>query len=314
MLFGGRRNKRVLMLQRAGLLAMTLGFSALNSAPTRAQEATPSGAGLLGTDLSEVIVTATRRSESVQTVPESITVMGSDILVQRGVDKFIDYAMSVPNLSFGSTGEGSLANRSIALRGVAGAGLEGGGTTGFYIDETPADDSLDPRVVDLDRIEVLRGPQGTLYGARSMGGTVRLITKQPDFSAFSAEVHTDVSGTDHANTANYDVDGVVNVPLNDQMAIRALGFYQSDAGVFEKAVGPLSAPPTQIIHGEGSDTAVGAQIALRYRPADNLTITPRILFQQINQDGFPFADLAPGNFVQRRSFNLDEKAEDQWFL
>jgi iron complex outermembrane receptor protein len=314
MLFGGRRNKRVLMLQRAGLLAMTLGFSALNSAPTRAQEATPSGAGLLGTDLSEVIVTATRRSESVQTVPESITVMGSDILVQRGVDKFIDYAMSVPNLSFGSTGEGSLANRSIALRGVAGAGLEGGGTTGFYIDETPADDSLDPRVVDLDRIEVLRGPQGTLYGARSMGGTVRLITKQPDFSAFSADLHTDVSGTDHANTANYDVDGVVNVPLNDQMAIRALGFYQSDAGVFDKAVGPLSAPPTQIIHGEGSDTAVGAQIALRYRPTDNLTITPRILFQQINQDGFPFADLAPGNFVQRRSFNLDEKAEDQWFL
>lgn len=129
--------------------------------------------------------------------------------------------MSVPNLSFGSTGEGSFANRSIALRGVAGAGLEEGGTTGFYIDETPADDSLDPRVIDLDRIEVLRGPQGTLYGALSMGGTVRLITKQPDFSAFSGQL-----GADHADTANYAVDSTVNVPLNDQMAIRALGFYQ----------------------------------------------------------------------------------------
>jgi iron complex outermembrane recepter protein len=315
MLSGGWYNCWAATLRHVSLLAAALLVLALAATPSRAQEAAPSAAAPSSQDLGEVIVTATRRSESVQAVPESITVLGNDILTQRGVDTFIDYAMSVPNLSFGATGEGSLANRSIALRGVAGAGLEGGGTTGFYIDETPADDSLDPRVIDLDRIEVLRGPQGTLYGARSMGGTVRLITNQPDFSGYSSQLHADVSGTDHGNEANYAVDGVFNAPLNDQMAMRALGFFQSDAGVFDKAVGPLSGPPLETIHGIGSDTAVGAQIALRYRPLDNLTITPRVLFQEIDEDhGFPFADLAPGNFVQRRSFNLDERAEDRWFL
>src|ERR1700732_1177754 len=126
----------------------------------------------------EVVVTAQRRSESLQDVPLSITAIDARNLEQKAIYSFFDYGGKVPNLAFADTGDGSGTARTISIRGIS-----GDGTTGFYIDETPVPDSIDPRIVDIQRIEVLRGPQGTLYGARSMGGTVRLITEQPNFNA-----------------------------------------------------------------------------------------------------------------------------------
>ena len=101
-------------------------------------------------------------------------------LESKGVEQFFDYGNSVPNLSFAvGAADGSLAARGVALRGIQGAN-----TTGFYIDDTPVLETLDPHIVDVARIEVLRGPQGTLYGAESMGGTVRIITAQPNATRF----------------------------------------------------------------------------------------------------------------------------------
>src|SRR6266853_3059062 len=143
-----------------------------------AQTATPAAG-----QLEEVVVTATRRSESLQDVPMSITALNAATLEQRSVKSFIDYAGQVPSLAFADTGDGSGTARTISIRGVS-----GDNTTGFYIDETPVPDSIDPRVIDVERIEVLRGPQGTLYGARSMGGTVRMITTQPGLNNFTGRV------------------------------------------------------------------------------------------------------------------------------
>src|SRR5579872_458868 len=112
--------------------------------------------------LEEVIVTAQKRSENLQDVPMSISVLDSKELEERGVTSFIDYGTSVPNLGFGYSGFGFSQARAISIRGVSGTN-----TTGFYLDDTPVPDTIDPRVMDIDRIEVLRGPQGTLYGARS---------------------------------------------------------------------------------------------------------------------------------------------------
>ena len=132
--------------------------------------------------LEEIVVTAQKRSETEQSVPMSMTTFGGAALEQKAINTFFDYATKVPNLAFAPTGDGVGTSRTVSIRGISGDNV-----TGFYIDDTPLPDSLDPRVLDIDHIEVLRGPQGTLYGARSMGGTVRIITKEPDLTQFSGD-------------------------------------------------------------------------------------------------------------------------------
>jgi iron complex outermembrane receptor protein len=133
--------------------------------------------------LDSIVVTARKRDESLAEVPASITAFTSESLAAFNIQSFPDYATKTPNLSFayGSGPTGISAARTVAIRGVAGQNLFGtAGATGFYIDDTPVPGSVDPRVVDLDDIEVLKGPQGTLFGESSLGGNVRLITKRAE--------------------------------------------------------------------------------------------------------------------------------------
>jgi hypothetical protein len=206
-------------------------FNVFNAASLSALSLVGPGAALAqqSAGLEEIIVTAQKRSESIQEVPLSITALSSDVLEQRSVQSFADYGNRIPNLAFANTGDGIGTSRTISIRGISGDGV-----TGFYLDETPLPDSIDPRIVDIDRIEVLRGPQGTLYGARSMGGTVRLLTKQPDTSATSGRVHLGISDTANASDENYFADGAINVPLGESVAVRGVGFYEKDAGFFKR--------------------------------------------------------------------------------
>jgi outer membrane receptor protein involved in Fe transport len=261
-----------------------------------------------GSELNEIVVTATKRSESIQTVGLSMTAFDSASLESKGVVSFVDYASAVPNLSFSASGDGALAARSVALRGI-----QGRGTTGMYIDDTPIIDSLDPRVLDIDRIEVLRGPQGTLYGARSMGGTIRLITKQPDFKEMSGEAHGNVSTTSHGGT-NYLIDGGLNLPLSDKVAMRVSAFDQNDDGIFDRAFGPRTAPPTSVRKNVDRSETYGGQIALRWEPIEGLSVTPRVMYERTTLDGFPYADQRVDNFVQRQVFDLREGGHDKWTL
>lgn len=273
-------------------------------AAARGESAQPSSA------LDEVVVTATRRSESIQTVGLSITAFDQAQLESKGVVSFVDYATAVPNLAFGAfASDGALGSRGIALRGV-----QGRGTTGMYIDDTPVIDSLDPRVIDIDRIEVLRGPQGTLYGARSMGGTVRLITNQPDLKQFFGNVHAGISSTQW-DSPNYILDGAVNLPLSDdRLALRLSAFEQYDEGIFDKGFGPRSAPPTSIRKNVDNANTYGGQVALRFEPIEGLSLTPRVMYQHTKLDGFPYADGNAGNFLQRQVFDIAEGGTDKWTL
>ncbi|MBU6473900.1 MAG: TonB-dependent receptor plug domain-containing protein [Alphaproteobacteria bacterium] len=168
--------------------------------------------------LEEVIVTAEKRSENLQSVPFSITSLTSRTLVTQGITSFVDYGTKVPNLAFANTGDGIAQARTISIRGIS-----GDNTTGFYIDNTPVPDSVDPRIIDIDHIEVLRGPQGTLYGARSMGGTVRVITKQPNADDMSGSLDANLSTT-HLGGTNYSLNGVWNAPLvADKLGLRIVG-------------------------------------------------------------------------------------------
>jgi len=260
--------------------------------------------------LEEVVVTAERREERIQDVPMSITALGAAQIEADGIRNFQDYAVLIPNLSFAYTSSAAPLGQSISLRGIF-----GGNTTGVYLDETPVPGSIDPQVVDLERIEVLRGPQGTLYGARSMGGTVRLITSQPDPHNFSGGLHSIGSYTQHGG-ANGTVDGVINLPvIADKLAIRAFGFWDDQSGLFERAASPDTPAPFASHNGIGSSRRYGGALSARLLLLDDaLVLTPRVVLQRTQSDGRPYADVAPDNFVQSRLFDLDERGSDHWNL
>jgi iron complex outermembrane receptor protein len=296
--------------------------------------------------LEEIIVTAQKRAESVQDVPLSMTTIGSVALEQNAIRSFFDYGTKVPNLAFAMTGDGVGTARTISIRGIS-----GDNTTGFYIDETPLPDSIDPRILDIDHIEVLRGPQGTLYGARSMGGTVRVITQTPDLSNFHATVHGGVSDTWHTHSPNRTVDAVVNIPvIGERASLRISGFYDHEAGFLKRSfcTDPASAgvtcfpqtnDPARIstVNNIGATNQYGVAAALAFKVSDTLTVTPRFMEQRETYNGFPMTDvlttkdaigypypagsapftlpkLSPANFTQGRFFNIPEGGADEWHL
>lgn len=297
------------------------------------------------TELETITVTAQKRSESEQTVPLSMTTFSSAALQEKGINNFFDYATKVPNLAFAPTGDGVGTARTVSIRGISGDNV-----TGFYIDDTPLPDSLDPRVLDIDHIEVLRGPQGTLYGARSMGGVVRIITKEANLNDFSANVHGGASSTDHTSQANYTGDGVVNIPLvQDHVALRLSGFYDTQAGYFKRSYctdpaaamagscTPLSTKGITTVDNVGEINTYGGAATLTVKLNDAITITPRVMMQKATYNGFPMADYLsmPGNgygypvpsgdfalpnamnptdLTQARFFNIPEGGYDAWQL
>ena len=306
-----------------------------------ADTAAPSG------ELEEITVTAQKRSESQQNVPLSMTTFSSAALQEKSVNTFFDYATKVPNLAFAPTGDGVGTARTVSIRGVSGNNV-----TSFYIDDTPLPDSIDPRVLDIDHIEVLRGPQGTLYGARSMGGLVRIVTKEPDINNFSATVHGGVSDTAHTDQPNYTGDGVVNIPLiEDHAALRLSAFYDQEAGYFKRSFcsnpaaamagtcTPLATTGITTVDNVGAINSYGGAASLTLKLNDSLTITPRIMQQRADYNGFPMADYAtdtangigypvpsplagaptpskmvPTTFTQARWFNVPEGGYDAFTL
>ncbi len=164
-----------------------VGAAALGAAATMGSAralAADTAAPASSAELEEITVTAEKRAETQQNVPLSMTTFSDVALQEKQINNFFDYATKVPNLAFAPTGDGVSTSRTISIRGISGDNV-----TSFYIDDTPLPDSIDPRVLDLDHIEVLRGPQGTLYGARSMGGLVRIVTKEPNLTTSDGSVH-----------------------------------------------------------------------------------------------------------------------------
>ena len=164
------------------------------------------------TTLEEVVVTAEKRLENIQDVPISVTAFTERTLELFGATDQLGYFFEVPGLSFqsqGPTGD-QHGNVSLSLRGIA--ATAGANTVGFYVNETPMH-FVDPNLFDVNRIEVLRGPQGTLYGASSMGGTIKVITNEPDPAKFEGKIDVAGSRTEHAAGNNVDANVVLNVPI-----------------------------------------------------------------------------------------------------
>jgi len=252
----------------------------------------------------------------------SITAITEVDLEKRAATQFFDYASSIPNLSFGYSGGGQSAgfasSRQVAIRGIA-----GDGTTAFYIDDTPVPVSIDPQAVDVAQIEVLRGPQGTLYGSLSMGGTLRVMTEQPNPEKVEILAHGSVSDTDHAAKANYQTDGSLNLPLiDDKLAIRFSGYHEELGGYFKR----YAEDTGETFNNIGQTTTSGGQVAMLWKITDDLSVTPRVIYQRTDLNGLPFSTvnynaaslspiiIRPTSLTQDQLFNIPESSSDQWTL
>jgi outer membrane receptor protein involved in Fe transport len=286
--------------------------------------------------LADIVVTAQKRSEALQEAPLSISVLSREAMAEQGVQSFTDAAAAIPGLSLIDAGPG---RSSYSIRGIASIGGNAP-TTGFYIDETPilpsggdgASATLDPDLFDLERVEVLRGPQGTLYGASSMGGTIRLLTTQPRINRSEATVRAETSAT-QGGGLNGRFDAMVNVPVADDLAaLRFVGTVKHMSGFIDRQVGvwaPNPAPdptvpaypaspaiPSQVVHGVNTEDRAGARVSLRIAPSENLSITPSLWLQQLTLGAPGDFDVptgtAGGALVQARPFNVDEASHDRF--
>jgi iron complex outermembrane receptor protein len=238
--------------------------------------------------LEEVVVTAQKREERLIDTQQSVTVLSSNDLTKLGATQFRDFASTVPGLSFTTTGAG---NTQISMRGVT-TGYDVSSTTATYVDEVPYGSSttfannaqlgLDPALFGLDRIEVLRGPQGTLYGASAMGGLIKYVSKLPDASRLGYEVQTSVSSTRHGGFS-YNGNGAINVPVvTDKAGLRVSGFEAHDGGYIDN----LARHRNNV---DRSDV-YGARVDLLLAPVEPLTIRITGLLQNISRDGEATAD------------------------
>ena len=197
-----------------------------------------------GGALQEVIVTAEKRTENLQDVPVSITALGTERLEQLNVQNFNDYVKYLPSVAYQSGGPGFA---KIYMRGVAsGDNANHSGplpSVGVYLDEQPVttiQGPLDIHIYDIERVEALAGPQGTLYGASSEAGTLRIITNKPDPSGFKAGY--DLTGNAVRGEGGYIAEGFVNIPLSANAAIRLVGWAERDGGYIDNVPGTAVFP------------------------------------------------------------------------
>jgi len=267
--------------------------------------------------LGEIVVTAQKTSESLSKVPISISAVSAATLEDEHITDYADLSRAVPNVSFTSFGGPGQSN--IEIRGIA--SQAGSATTGLYLDDVPISvqniyttGATEPRFFDVDRVEVLRGPQGTIWGSGSMGGTIHFVSNQPDLNNFSGVVNSSVGGT-QGGGFNYEGDSVVNLPLADGAAALRIGaLYDHLSGWIDRfPVGPNGVPdgPLAATHINSVNTAV-VRTTLEWHPTDGLTITPALFLQRVITGGQDTFGLALPQFESPTL--VPETARDQYAM
>jgi outer membrane receptor protein involved in Fe transport len=227
--------------------------------------------------LQEIVVTATRHEESLSKVPISVTALDQNAMDARGIKDFQDIARFTPGVSIDNSG-----TNAISIRGISSSA--GAGTTGIYLDDTPIqmrsigfnpDDTL-PKTFDLDRVEILRGPQGTLFGAGSEGGTVRYIMTQPSLTTSSTYVRSEASWTEYGQPS-YELGVAHGGPIiDDVLGFRASAWYRYDGGWIDR-VDPTT--DDVIAHNVNYAHTLVLRLAAVWQPAKGFTATPSVMFQ-----------------------------------
>jgi iron complex outermembrane recepter protein len=288
------------------------------------------------TQLQEIVVTAQKRTSTVQDTPISLTAVTGRDIQDRGLTDLSSLMQSVPGVSIRTSGPGMA---ELEMRGVASVGGNSP-TVGFYYDDVPLTAPsatnegkivISPALYDLERVEVLRGPQGTLYGSGSMGGTVKLIPNPPNPNGFAASGETTLADTDHGGF-DYAQSAMVNLPFGDGLgAVRIVGSYSHDAGWIDRIViapgdfppptagftvrGNVQAAPVLADYHDVNDVdRTSVRIAALFKPVDGLTIEPSLFYQRMSSGGLPYIDSDPGTDAHYQPFDIAERYHDDFML
>ncbi len=274
--------------------------------------------------IEEITVTATKRETSLQDTAMSITALGSDTIEKRGLVQMSDYLSTLPGVTMQDRGAGGV--NSIVMRGVASQPQREKEAVSVYFGESPVSGvsaswwgpgggHADFKMVDIERVEVLRGPQGTLYGAGSMGGTVRIIPAAPNLEQMEGKVAAQYSQTGRLGGDNTMVQGALNIPLvEDKLAIRGVAYRYDDSGYFENVAASYTGPGNVIdtvnawggsVKNEGdigNSETTGARLSALWQPIEPLSVTLGYVRQETDQYGKPEVDTyLPGRFQQVRA-------------
>ena len=244
--------------------ASLMAIAGLAASPALAQETAPAQQTKR---LQAVTVTATKRAESAQDIPVAVTALGEQELDSLGVKNFSDYLVQLPGVTAGGSGPGQ---NTIYIRGLASttpnltvAGVAGlAPNVSFYLDEQPLAQpgrNLDVYAADIERVEVLSGPQGTLFGASSQAGTVRMITNKPSFDGFDAGFKASTSFTDGGEMSN-SVEAMINLPVNDKLALRGVVYNDTQGGYIDNVGGTLTVEDSARFRPEGTVRANGVPV------------------------------------------------------
>ena len=301
-------------------------------------------------DMTEIIITATKREENVQNVPINVIAIGTRRLDQLNISNFEDYTKQLPSVSFLTTQPGVT---TVYMRGVSAAGgtnAEGNHSgplpqVGTYLDEQPVTTiggTLDVHIYDIARIESLSGPQGTLYGASSEAGTIRIITNKPELGITTGRVDAELNTVAHGGIGG-KLEGMINLPITPRIAFRGVAFYQRDAGFIDNVFGsrtycgspvrvpdpdPEAMPGSTIIVGCVHDGPTvtnaglekknfndqktwGGRAALKVDLDDNWTVTPTFMYQKLKANGVFFYDPTLGDLKIDRF--RDEVSRDRFW-
>jgi outer membrane receptor protein involved in Fe transport len=298
-------------------------LAALVASPALAQAQT---GGTAVQEEEEIIVTATKRASTIQDVPFSINAQTQEDIQRSGATTIEDLSRNVAGLAVQNLGPGQ---SQVSVRGVSAGQVvrDQPGVkeqVGVYLDESVISLSLftpDLDLFDLNRVETLRGPQGTLFGSGSVGGTIRYITNQPTTERVEGAIEGNLNLVDGDDFGGH-LKGAINLPLSDKAAIRAVG-YHTEYGGFINALREGGGRDEDV----NSGTRTGGRIAVALMPTEDITITPRIVYQEVEADGFnrqevfslfanPFTTTrTPVTFREREQFLLlDEKFRDETLI
>ncbi|PQA89348.1 TonB-dependent receptor [Hyphococcus luteus] len=280
------------------------------------------GAAMAQSERDTIVVTAQKREQNIQDVPISIIALGTETLEELEISSFEDYAKYLPSVSFQSTSPNAT---SVYMRGVVSGGDGNHSASlpsvGVYLDEQPVTTILGflpLHIYDIERVEALAGPQGTLFGASSQAGTLRIITNKPKIDEFEAGFDAEVN-TIKDGEIGYQLEGMVNQPVSDNAAVRLVGWYVKDGGYIDNVLDSRTFPSSGItktnadlVEDDFNDgETYGARIALKIDLDENWTVTPTLLGQKSNFNGRSTMDPKLGDLNAGRFY--DEKNEDRFF-
>ena len=269
---------------------LSLAISALIAAPAASAVAQDQSDDAENRMLEEVTVTARKREENLQMIPQSIQAISAQTIEQAGLRGMDDYVRFIPSMNIVQANPGTA---KVVFRGIADAQSTfiAEPSAAVYLDEQSlvVTGQPNPRMVDIERVEALSGPQGTLFGASAQSGVLRIITNKPDPTAFDAWIDGGIGTTKHGDMS-YDVSGMVNIPLSESWALRLVGFTAKDGGFIDIVEG--TTPRFDLFENEGAPQSnfndvktSGGRIAARWFINDDWTMTASIIYQKTKSDG-----------------------------